>query len=149
MAKMTRREFVGVGAKAGGLVLTSGFAPGLLKYAFAETKHAAYLDSKINWRQAEGEQIKVLVTPAHYFNKFRAVTPGFQELTGVTVDFEVIPPREMREKAMLDLGAKTANYASHTGDPTFLSLYEVNKWVDPLDNYLNDPELTSRLVQLG
>jgi multiple sugar transport system substrate-binding protein len=110
----------------------------------AETKQAGYLAAKINWRQAEGEQIKILVIPAHYFDKFRAITPQFTELSGVVVNFEVIPPGEVRAKAVLDLGAKTANYASHTGDPMFLALYAANKWVDPLDDYLNDPKLTDK-----
>lgn len=84
------------------------------------------------------------MTPAHYFNKFRAITPQFTELTGIKIDFEVIPPREMREKAVLDLGAQTAIYASHTADPMYLPLYEANKWVDALDDYLDDPTLTDR-----
>lgn len=145
MRKFTRREFMSVSAKgAGGILLAQSAVPGLLKHAWAQEKHAEYLKAKINWRQVEGEQIKVLVTPAHYFNKFRAVTPQFTELSGIKVDFEVIPPREMREKAMLDLGAKTGNYATHTSDPMFLSLYEANKWVDPMDDFLNDPKLTDK-----
>ncbi|MBN2123256.1 MAG: sugar ABC transporter substrate-binding protein [Deltaproteobacteria bacterium] len=144
MPKVTRREFMSMSAKVGGLVLAQGVAPGILRYARAENKNAEYLKAKINWRQVEGERIKVMVTPAHYFNKFRAISPQFTELTGVDVDFEVIPPREMREKAVLDLSAKTGNYVTHTADPMYLSLYEANKWVDPLDDYLNDPKLTDK-----
>lgn len=144
MSKISRREFMGMTVKVGGLVLAQGAAPGLLKFASAETKSAAYLEAKINWRQVEGEHIKVLVTPAHYFNKFRAITPQFADLTGIKVDFEIIPPREMREKAVLDLGAKTGNYVTHTADPMYLSLYEANKWVDSLDDYINDPKLTDK-----
>jgi len=144
MAKFTRREFMSTSAKVGGLLLAQGAAPGLLKFASAESKNAAYLKANINWRQAEGESIKVMVTPAHYFNKFRAISPQFTELTGINLDFEVIPPREMREKAVLDLGAKTGNYVTHTADPMYLSLYEANKWVDPLDDYINDPKLTDK-----
>lgn len=144
MAKITRRKFFGTSAKVGGLLLAQGVAPAFIKKAFAEEKYAEYLKAKINWRQVEGENIKVLVTPAHYFNKFRAVSPQFEELTGIKVDFDIIPPREMREKAVLDFGAKSGNYASHTGDPMYLSLYEANKWVDPLDDYLNDPKLTDK-----
>ncbi len=144
MSKITRRKFLGTSAKAGGFLLAHGVAPAFIKRAFAEEKYAEYLKAKINWRQVEGENIKVLVTPAHYFNKFRAVSPQFEELTGIKVDFDIIPPREMREKAVLDFGAKTGNYASHTGDPMYLSLYEANKWVDPLDDYLNDPKLTDK-----
>ena len=144
MPKISRRKFMGTTAKVGGVMLASSMAPGFLRRAVAQDKHGDYLKAKINWRQLEGEQIKILVTPAHYFNKFRAVTPQFTELTGIKVDFEVIPPREMREKALLDLGAKTGNYASHTADPMFLALYEANKWVDPLDDYHNDAKLTDK-----
>jgi multiple sugar transport system substrate-binding protein len=142
MAKFTRREFLSRSAKVGGVLTAYGVAPAFLKLAFSEDKHAAYLNAGINWRQVEGEEIKVLVTPAHYFNKFRAISPQFEELTGIKIDFEIIPPREMREKAVLDFGGKSGNYATHTGDPMYLSLYEANKWVDPLDDYLNDPKLT-------
>src|SRR5208283_2818537 len=102
------------------------------RFASAEEKQGDYLKAKINWRQVEGEKIRILVTPAHYFTKFRSVSHEFTELTGVKVDFEIIPPRENREKAILDLGAKTGNYATHTADPMFLPLYEANHWIDPL-----------------
>jgi len=106
MSKVTRREFLDKSVKVGGLLLASGIAPAFIRRAFSEDKHAAYLNAKINWRQVEGTRIKVLVTPAHYFNKFRAITPQFEELSGVKIDFDIIPPREMIEKAILDFGAK-------------------------------------------
>jgi len=142
--KLTRREFMKTTVKVGGWALAGSAAPGFLKYARAEEKQGEYLKAKINWRQVDGEKIKILVTPAHYFSKFRAVSVHFTELTGIKVEFEVIPPRENREKAVLDLGAKTANYATHTADPMYLSLYEANHWIDPLDDYLNDPKLTDK-----
>jgi ABC-type glycerol-3-phosphate transport system substrate-binding protein len=104
----------------------------------------AYASARINWRQLAGERIHILVTPAHYFTKFRSITPEFTRLTGIEVTFEVIPPREMREKAVLDLGARTGNYASHTADPMYLPLYAANNWVEPLDLFLNDDKLTDR-----
>ena len=144
MAKITRRTFLETTAKIGGLALTANVAPTFLRHAWSQEKHAAYLNAQINWRQVEGEEIKILVTPAHYFNKFRAVSPQFEDLTGIKVTFDIIPPREMREKAVLDFGAGTATYATHTGDPMFLSLYETNKWIEPLDDYINDPKLTDK-----
>jgi len=101
-----------------------------------------YLRANIDWQQLKGETINVLVTPAHYFNKFRAITPEFTKLTGIKVTFDVIPPREMREKAVLDFAMGTGTYVSHTADPMYIPLYVVNKWVEPLDKYLNDPILT-------
>lgn len=138
MERITRRHFlVRTAAAVGGLA--AGHALGT-----APAAAQGYDKARINWRQAEGETITILVTPAHYFNKFRAVAGDFTQLTGVTVKFEIIPPKENREKAMLDLGARTANYASHTADPMFLPLYAANKWVEPLDRFLDDPTLTDK-----
>lgn len=141
MRRMSRRELLRMAA--------GGLAAGYLGRA-AEAVWAAaartdpYAAARINWRQLAGERIHILVTPAHYFTKFRAVTPQFTRLTGIEVTFEVIPPREMREKAVLDLGARTGNYASHTADPMYLPLYAANNWVEPLDLFLNDSKLTDR-----
>jgi multiple sugar transport system substrate-binding protein len=103
-----------------------------------------YSEANIDWRQHAGEKINILVTNAHYFNKFRAITPEFTELTGIEVTFDVVPPREMRERAVLDLSLNTGNYASHTGDPMFLPLYEANGWIEPFDKYLNNERLTDK-----
>jgi len=119
-----------------------GRAPAFLAQTGENDALAPYQSASIDWRQAEGETITILVTPAHYFQKFQAVTEDlFADLTGITVRFEVIPPKELREKAVLDLASGSANYATHTGDPMFLPLYQANDWVDSLDDYLADSNL--------
>ena len=53
-----------------------------------------------------------------------------------------MPPGQIRQKALLDLSSKTATYATHAADPMYYPLYVSNKWVDPLDRYLNDAAMT-------
>jgi multiple sugar transport system substrate-binding protein len=101
-----------------------------------------YQSAKLNWRQAEGEKITVAVIPASYFENLITITPEFQALTGVEVRYEKVPPGQIRQKAMLDLTSKTATYATSATDPMYYPLYVSNKWVEPLDKYLNDPALT-------
>jgi ABC-type glycerol-3-phosphate transport system substrate-binding protein len=103
---------------------------------------APYRAAKVNWRQAEGEQLTVAVIPAGYFENLIGLLPQFEALTGVKVRVEKVPPGQIRQKAMLDLSSKTATYASHAADPMYYPLYVANKWVEPLDRYLNDPALT-------
>ena len=43
---------------------------------------------------------------------------------------------------MIDLTSKTATYATHAADPMYYALYNANKWVEPLDRYLQDSSLT-------
>jgi multiple sugar transport system substrate-binding protein len=105
---------------------------------------APYRSAKINWRQVEGESISVAVIPASYFDNLGTLLPQFEALTGIKVRIEKVPPGQIRQKAMLDLSSKTATYATHAADPMYYPLYVANKWVEPLDKYLNDATLTDR-----
>lgn len=142
MTRITRRTF-GKAAAGTAAALSTGFhAPAILGQE-ATPATGAYEEAQIDWRQAEGTSIAVLMTPAHYFAKFQAVTTDvFTALTGIDVTVEVIPPKELREKAVLDLASGSANYATHTGDPMYLPLYAASGWVDPLDDYLADDTRT-------
>lgn len=105
---------------------------------------APYRAAKINWRQAEGESISAAVIPASYFENLIGLLPQFEALTGVKVRVEKVPPGQIRQKAMLDLSSKTATFATHAADPMYYPLYVANKWVEPLDKYLNDATLTDK-----
>ncbi len=140
MKRISRREFLYLTAGISTFAILQGSR--LTSAASTDPEIAPYMEARIDWQQFSGETIHILVTPAHYFNKFRAITPQFTKLTGIQVTFDVVPPREMREKAVLDLGARSGNIYSHTADPMYLPLYEFNKWTDPLDDYLNDSSIT-------
>jgi multiple sugar transport system substrate-binding protein len=132
----SRRTLLQGAAAAGAL---AAVAPGALAQA---DDLAAYRSAKLNWRQAEGEQITVAVIPAGYFENLIGLLPQFEALTGVKVRVEKVPPGQIRQKAMLDLSSKTATFATHAADPMYYPLYVANKWVEPLDRYLNDPAMT-------
>jgi multiple sugar transport system substrate-binding protein len=137
---LDRRQLLQYGAGAG---LAGLLGPSLTGAAVAQSADlAAYSTAKINWRQAEGEQITVAVIPASYFENLISLQSQFEELTGVRLRFEKVPPGQIRQKALLDLSSKTATYATHAADPMYYPLYVSNKWVDPLDRYLNDASLT-------
>jgi ABC-type glycerol-3-phosphate transport system substrate-binding protein len=120
-------------------------APWVLRHARAQGGDlGAYQNAKINWRQAEGERITVAVIPAGYFDALIGVTPEFEALTGIQVRYEKVPPGQIRQKAILDLTAKSGTYATHAADPMYYHLYASNRWVEPLDGYLGDPKLTDR-----
>ncbi len=43
---------------------------------------APYRAAKVNWRQAEGQEITVAVIPASYFENLISLQPQFEALTG-------------------------------------------------------------------
>ncbi|MDM0044392.1 sugar ABC transporter substrate-binding protein [Variovorax dokdonensis] len=129
--------------KAAVLSAAAVASPWLLSPARAQGADLApYQAAKINWRQAEGESITVAVIPASYFNNLETLVPQFEALTGIKVRIEKVPPGQIRQKATLDLSAKTGTYATHAADPMYYPLYVANKWVAPLDQFLNDKTLT-------
>jgi multiple sugar transport system substrate-binding protein len=135
-----RRELLRQGAALG---IAGALGPQFVGSALAQGDDLApYRAAKLNWRQAEGQEITVAVIPASYFDNLISLQPQFEALTGVKLRFEKVPPGQIRQKAMLDLSSKTGTYATHAADPMYYPLYVSNKWVDPLDRYLNDPALT-------
>jgi multiple sugar transport system substrate-binding protein len=139
---ITRRTLLKSGTGAAAFSLA---APSLMRRAHGqEPDLAAYKSAKIDWRQAAGEAITVAVIPASYFDNLIAVAPQFEALTGITVRFEKIPPAQIRQKCVIDLTSRTGTYATHAADPMYFALYGANKWVDPLDQYLEDAALTDK-----
>ena len=135
------RRIVLKGAAA--LGVAGALGPQFAGSAFAQGDDLGpYRAAKINWKQAEGESITVAVIPASYFENLISLQPQFEALTGVKLRFEKVPPGQIRQKAVLDLSSKTATYATHAADPMYYPLYVSNKWVEPLDKYLNDATLT-------
>ena len=108
----------------------------------ADSVLAPYLDAKINWRQAEGETVNVAVIPTTFYAGWMALAPQFQDLTGIRVTFEQIPPGQIRNKTVLDLQSKTGTYPTSFTDPMYWPLYAANKWVVPIMDYVGDSKLT-------
>src|SRR3954453_9226123 len=138
----SRRDVLLQAAAVGAAAASSSVLSGSV---LAQTDELApYRAAKINWKQVEGETITVAVIPASYFENLISLQPQFEALTGIKLRFEKVPPGQIRQKALLDLSSKTATYATHAADPMYYPLYVSNKWVDPLDKYLNDATLTDK-----
>jgi multiple sugar transport system substrate-binding protein len=138
----TRRDVLLQGAALGAAAASASALSGS---ALAQADDLApYRAAELNWKQAEGETITVAVIPASYFDNLISLQPQFEALTGIKLRVEKVPPGQIRQKALLDLSSKTATYATHAADPMYYPLYVANKWVDPLDRYLNDASLTDK-----
>lgn len=140
MTTFTRRTLLKSGTAAAALAT---LGPGVVRNAAAQDADLApYKSAKIDWQQVSGETITVAVIPASYFDNLIALGPQFKALSGIDVRFEKIPPAQIRQKSVIDLTSKTGTYATHAADPMYYALYAANKWVEPLQAYLDDKSLT-------
>ncbi len=141
-SEFTRRHLLAHSVLAGAALAAPAILTGARPTAAQSLPASAFAKAKLDWQQFKGEEITVAVIPAGYFNNLVDVAAAFEELSGVKVRFEKIPPGQIRQKVVLDLSSKTGTYATHAADPMYYPLYAANKWVEPLDTYLNDPKIS-------
>lgn len=126
-------------------VLAAASSPAVLRHAIGQSAALGpYLEAKINWRQVEGQAINVAVIPASYFDVLIAASAEFEALTGINVHYDKVPPGQIRQKTVLDLSSHTGNYSTHSADPMYLPLYAANRWVEPVETFLDDPAMTDK-----
>lgn len=134
---LTRRATLKGAASAAALLAAPAFLTGRARAATA-------IGGNIDWKQAAGTAITVGVIPAGYFQNLESLLPEFEELSGVNVTLEATPPGQIRQKAILDLSSKTGTWATSATDPMYYPLYASNGWIDPLTDFLDNPELTDK-----
>jgi multiple sugar transport system substrate-binding protein len=125
---ITRRKLLAHSALAGAVMAIPSILASSRPAGAQSLSASAFAKANIDWKQVKGEEITVAVIPAGYFNNLIDVAGSFEELSGIKVNFDKIPPGQIRQKVMLDLSSKTGVYATHAADPMYYPLYIANKW---------------------
>ncbi len=99
-----------------------------------------FTSADIDWQQAQGQELIFGAAQHPWTSAITPLLPLFTELTGVTVTQQVASETEFLTKLAVTLGG---------GGPTpdvFMMLalgqYATAQWIEPLDEYLADAELT-------
>ena len=110
--------------------------------AVAQTEDplAEFKKAKIDWQQAKGETITLMLVKHFWTDAVEANLAQFEELSGIDVVLDVYEEEEFRQKRTIALTS-----ASETPDIymlDWLGQYVDAGWAEPLDGFLNDPTLT-------
>lgn len=100
------------------------------------------VNNNINWRQFEGESVSVLVLPHAYTLALKPFVPVFEELTGISVGYEMIGESELRRKRQIDLASKSGLYDVVAVGLTYMGEASLGGWLEDLYPLINDPLLT-------
>lgn len=143
---ITRRRFL---TGTAGIGATAALAPALLsacggggQQQTTKSGLEEYKSASIDWKQASGQKVNVAIISASYFEDLKKLLPQFEELTGIKVTTEEIPPPEIRHKVILDYSSHGRQYHTSATDPDYYPLFVKNKWVAPLAEFMQDPKLT-------
>jgi len=139
--KLTRRDFVQASAILAGAGVLSTFN-GLPVFAKANMDELMPMFAKANidWKQASGTEIVVGGLQHPWFEKHSPFLDSFTELTGITVKHEIQSDTEYVTEIPVKLGGGSTT-------PDVYMVWALGQsvaagWLEPLDGYYNDPNLT-------
>ena len=103
---------------------------------------SASAHAQIDWRQAQGTEIRFLMNKHPFTTYIEPKIPEFEKLTGIKVVMESFPEDQFRNKLTIELnsGGKVDGYMIMPGQDG--RYYWKAGWLQPLDAYIADPKLT-------
>src|SRR5260370_25755469 len=135
--RLQRRRFTS-------LLLATPVATGGVLSASAQDDAALayYREAKINWRQAEGQSLTIGLNKHPFTESLLPLIPEFRRLTGVNVDYLILPEAEYFTKLVADLSQQRAAFSVIMTGPVRNWPYVPPNWILPLDDFLTNPHLT-------
>jgi len=96
-----------------------------------------------NWRKFEGTTLRVMMGKSAFTPIIKKQVEQFEQLTGIDVIDEHYPSAPGRQKVIMELGAKNKDLDVFQGMMKTAFQYNAAGWLEPLDNYLDNPDLTN------
>jgi multiple sugar transport system substrate-binding protein len=127
-----------------GLLLAALFMMAGVPSASAQDDEAlAYFHTaKINWRQAEGQTLTIGLNKHPFTESLLPLIPEFRRLTGINVEYLILPEAEYFTKLTADLSQQRGEFSVIMTGPTRNWQFVPAEWILPLDDFLNNPKLT-------
>jgi multiple sugar transport system substrate-binding protein len=127
-----------------GLLLAMLVITGLTSRAMADDDEAlAYFQkAKINWRQAEGQSLTIGLNKHPFTESLLPLIPEFRKLTGINVEYLILPEAEYFTKLAADLSQQRGEFSVIMTGPMRNWQFVSAEWILPLDDFLNNPKLT-------
>lgn len=128
------------------LLLSAPFTIGTALRASAQEDAAlAYFrQAKVNWRQAEGQSLTIGLNKHPFTESLLPLIPQFRALTGISVEYLILPEAEYFTKLTADLSQRRGEFSVIMTGPMRNWQYVPPDWILPLDDFLNNPKLTDK-----
>jgi multiple sugar transport system substrate-binding protein len=119
-------------------------APAFLRLKSARAQGTPSAASDFNWRQFEGETITALLATSTRADVLVEMQPQFEELTGITVNVDIVPEQQQRQKQVIEFTSGNPSF-----DVTLVSwhvqkgLFGRGQFLLDLREFLDDPNFTA------
>ena len=95
---------------------------------------AYYQQAKINWRQFEGQKLTIGLNKHPYTESLLPLIPEFEALTGIKVDYLILPENEYGAKLTADLSNQRGEFTVIMAGAMRNWAYVPPGWMAPLDS---------------
>lgn len=125
-----------------GTALTLAIGPGIQNSSAADLQDSAFTNAKIDWKQFSGKTLELGVQTHPWMVAMQKYIPQFERLTGIKVKYELLGEDVSvpKIKQQLSAGSKVPDVFMVNG----IGQAAASGWLEPLDQYLNDPKLTDK-----
>jgi len=135
--RMQRRQFTGsllaAPLAAGGISVASAQDDATLEY---------YRQARIDWRQAAGQSLTIGLNKHPFTESLLPLIPEFRKLTGINVEYLILPEAEYFTKLVADLSQQRGEFSVIMTGPVRNWQYVTPGWILPLDDFLENAKLT-------
>ncbi len=106
-------------------------------------EEAAAPAAAFDWKQQDGASIKLLMVKHPFADGMMARLDKFKELTGITATVDTVPEEQFFDKLTTEFAGKSSQYDAYMVGSYMVWQYAPPGYMEPLDQYMNDPKLTS------
>ncbi|WP_226008143.1 extracellular solute-binding protein [Natrinema salinisoli] len=99
-----------------------------------------FQDADIDWQQFEGSTINIGAVQHPWVDAIKPAIPVFEELTGISVQWNVLPEQEFRTKRLTDVSTGAGEWDVFFLDQVVNQFREAG-WLQPLDPYFDDDSM--------
>ncbi|WP_136591016.1 extracellular solute-binding protein [Salinigranum halophilum] len=99
-----------------------------------------YDSADIDWQQFEGDQINIGAVQHPWVQAIKPAIPVFEELTGIDVQWNILPENQFRTKRQTDASTGAGQFDVFFMDQV-VNQFRNEGWLQPLDPYFNDESL--------
>ncbi len=111
--------------------------------SFDAPNGAGEVSGPFDWRGAEGTTLNLLQTPHPYQQSLQPLLPEFTELTGITVNADLVPEAAYFTKLNTELAGGTGKHDVFMIGAYFIWQYGPPGWVEDLNPWLANSSATS------
>jgi len=99
-----------------------------------------YDSADIEWQQFEGSSINIGAVQHPWVEAIKPAIPVFEELTGIEVNWNILPENQFRTKRQTDASTGAGQFDVFFMDQV-VNQFREEGWLQPLDPYFNDGSL--------